>query len=195
MNNSPKKVQIMENIKFKKPLIPLATFEERELKLGEYEEIKIDTEDHATVMLRFEDDIKGVLMVAQVCPGRKQRIEWEIIGLEKSISWHGEEPNKLWIGYRSRPNEILVKDPSLMSPDSRVFANFAGGLTEGYGDSWKNIMSRIYSYIKTEGNKKNMIPDFPTFEEGCRIMIITEAILKSAKENRWVDIDWSKYQL
>jgi predicted dehydrogenase len=133
------------------------------------------------------------MMAAQVCPGRKQRIEWEIIGQDESISWHGEEPNQLWVGHRNKPNEILIKDPNLMSPNSRGFCAFSGGLTEGYGDSWKNIMSRIYNYIRNDGNTKNITPDFPTFEEGYRIMVIIDAILKSVEENRWVDIDWTKY--
>ncbi len=175
----------------KKPKVKITTFEERDLKPGEYEEIVVDTEDHATVMFKFEDGIKGILMAAQVCPGRKQRIEWEIIGLKKSISWHGEEPNKLWIGYREKPNEILFKDPNLMSENSRKFSSFSGGLTEGYGDSWKNIMSRIYNYIRIDGNKNNITPDFPTFKDGYIIMLEIDAILRSVEQNRWVDIDWS----
>jgi predicted dehydrogenase len=132
-------------------------------------------------------------MASQVCPGRKQRIEWEIIGLEKSIAWNGEDPEKLWIGYRSKPNEIFMKDPNLMQENSRGFANSSAGLAEGYLDSWKNIMSRIYEYIRIDGNKKNIAPDFPTFKDGYNIMLIIEAILESAEQNRWVDIDWSKY--
>lgn len=176
--------------KRKKPIGHLATFEEKELKEGEYEEIVVDTEDHATVMLKFEDGIKGVLMVAQVCPGRKQRLEWEISGFNKSLAWQNEEPEKLWIGYRTKPNENYMKDPGLMSEYSRTFASSSAGLSEGYLDSWKNIMSRIYSYIIDSGNKKDVTPDFPTFEEGYKIMIIIDAILKSAEQNKWVDINW-----
>jgi predicted dehydrogenase len=177
----------------KKPFVLYATAQERELKPGEYEDIIVDTEDHATVMFKFEDGIKGVMMASQVCPGRKQRVEWEIIGLEKSISWNGEDPDKLWIGYRSKPNEIFMKDPNLMQENSKGLANTSAGLAEGYLDAWKNIMSRIYEYIRNDGNKKNILPDFPTFKDGYNIMLIIEAILESAKENKWVDIDWPEY--
>ncbi|MCL4377243.1 MAG: Gfo/Idh/MocA family oxidoreductase [Actinobacteria bacterium] len=175
----------------KKPMVRLKTAQEIELKAGEYEEIKVDTEDHATIMFKFEGGIKGVLIAAQICPGRKQRIEWEITGVEKSVFWEGEEPNKLWIGYRNRPNEIFMKDPNLMSANTRELSSFSAGLAEGYGDSWKNIISSIYNYIKIEGNKKNLKPDFPTFEEGYKIMTIIDAIIKSVEENKWIDIDWS----
>jgi len=176
--------------KRKKPLVSLATFEEKELKKGEYEEVVVDTEDHATIMLKFENGIKGVLIVAQVCPGRKQRLEWEISGLNKSLAWQNEEPEKLWVGYRTKPNENYMKEPSIMSECSRTFVNSAAGLSEGYFDTWKNIMSRIYDRIKAGVQKGSSPPDFPTFQEGYNIMIIIDAILKSAEENVWVDIDW-----
>ena len=176
----------------KKPFKSYLTAEVIDLKPGQYEEITVDTEDHATVMFKFEDGIKGIMMASQVCPGRKQRIEWEIIGLEKSIAWHGEEPGKLWIGHRDKPNEIFLKDPNIMLENSKGFCNTSTGLAEGYLDSWKNIMSRIYEYIRIDGNKKKIIPDFPTFENGYHIMIIIEATLESAKQNKWVDIDWAK---
>lgn len=172
----------------KKPLIEIPTYSEQELKPGEYEELKIDTEDHVTIMFKFEDGIKGVMIAAQVCPGRKNRIEWEIHGTGGSLSWHGEEPNQLWIGYRNKPNEIFVKEANLLSPGAREFTFYPGGLTEGYGDSWRGIFTRIYNYVKNEGHKKNIKPDFPTFEEGYRIMVVIDAVLKSIKENRWVDV-------
>jgi predicted dehydrogenase len=173
----------------KKPLIEIPTFSEQVLKEGEYEEIKVDTEDHATVLFKFEDGIKGVMIASQVCPGRKNRIEWEVSGSEKSISWNGEEPNQLWIGNRSKPNELRMKDPNLMNENARDYVNYPAGLPEGYGDAWKNIFSKIYNYIRAEGNKKNIKPDFPTFKEGYDMMLIIDAILKSVELGEWVDIN------
>ena len=31
-------------------------------------------------------------------------------------------------------------------------------------------------------------PDFPTFIDGHNVILVNEAILKSAKENRWIDV-------
>ena len=173
----------------KKPLIEIPTFSQQKLKPGEYEDIKVDTEDHATVMFRFEDGTKGVMTVCQVCPGRKNRIEWEISGSEKSIAWHGEEPNQLWIGNRNEPNKVLMKDFNLLSPNARSYSFYPGGLTEGYGDSWKAIFSKIYNYIKDDSFKKGIKPDFPTFKEGYEMMLIIDSIIESIMENRWVDIN------
>ncbi|MCP4626569.1 MAG: Gfo/Idh/MocA family oxidoreductase [bacterium] len=177
----------------KKPLIDIPTFSKVELKPGEYEEINVDTEDHATVMFKFEDGAKGVMIVFQLNPGRKNRIEWEICGSEKSLSWNGEEANQLWVGSRTEPNRLLMKDGSLMHPDAAKYASYPGGLLEGYGESWKNIFVEIYEYLKTDGLKKGTQPPFPTFKEGYKIQMIIDGILESIESNQWVDIDWEAF--
>lgn len=172
----------------KKPTITIPTHSERELMPGEYKNIKVDTEDHATIMFRFEDGIKGVLIAAQVCPGRKQRIEWEINGSERSLAWCGEEPNVLWIGERSKSNGILIKDVNLMEKNARQYVHYPGGLAEGYPDSWKNIFMKIYQYIASGSLEKNIRPDFPTFEEGLELQILIDSVLESGEKNEWIDI-------
>lgn len=177
----------------KKPLIDMPTFSEQELKPGEYEELNVDTEDHATVMFKFEGGAKGVMVVFQLNVGRKNRIEWEICGSEKSLSWNGEEANQLWIGSRTESNRLLMKDGSLMHPDTARYASYPGGLLEGYGESWKNIFTDIYRYLKEDGPQKGTQPAFPTFKEGYKIQMIIDAILESIDRNQWVDINWETF--
>lgn len=177
----------------KKPTIEIPTFSEQELKPGEYEELIVDTEDHATILMKFEGGAKGVFIASQVCPGRKNILEWEINGSEKSIAWQQEDPNQLWIGNRSKPNEILMRDPSLLSDKVRQYAPSPGGLAEGYVDSWKNILGKLYDYIRKEGHLKDLKPEYPTFEEGYRNMIVIDSVLQSIEKDKWIDIDWEDF--
>ena len=172
----------------KKPLIKIPTHSQKELKPGEYKKIKVDTEDHATIMFNFEDGIKGILIAAQVCPGRKQFIEWEINASEKSISWNGEEPNKLWIGHRSGSNLVMLKDPNVLYAGAREYANYPVGLTEGYPDSWKNLFMAVYRYINSYKRDNPDKPAFPTFEEGYRIQVLIDVILESINKNSWIEV-------
>ncbi len=174
----------------KKPLIEIPTHSEIELRPDQYEEIKIDTEDHATIMFNYEDGIKGVLIAAQVCPGRKQFIEWEINASEKSLGWNGEEPNSLWIGERSSSNKILMKDPNVLYENAREYANYSVGLAEGYPDSWKNLLMAVYKYIQDYNPANPAKPVFPTFEDGYRIQTLIDAILESAATNKWVKVNY-----
>ena len=57
--------------------------------------MKISTDDYASVLLRFEGGLRGVLTVSQVSAGRKNRMWFEIDGSEGSLAWNAEQPNEL----------------------------------------------------------------------------------------------------
>jgi predicted dehydrogenase len=171
----------------KKPTQPVETFTGKLQTNQEYVEQPINTEDYATVMLRYSNGARGVMTVAQVCAGRKNRLYYEIDGAQSAIVWDGERPNELWINHRERPNELLLKDPALLSPDARQFASYPGGHNEGFPDTFKQLYRAIYRYI--EAGDFNAQPDFPTFVDGHRALRVGEAIFASAKEGRWVNID------
>lgn len=114
----------------------------------------------------------------------------EINGSRASLAWDGERPNELWIGHRDRPNEILIKDPNLMDESVRQYARYPGGHAEGFPDSHSHtaINRAIYDYIRAGGRASGHEPTFPTFTDGHRENIIGDSILRSARENRWIDV-------
>ncbi len=171
----------------KKPTRPVETFTGKLQTAVEYVEQPIHTEDYATVLLRYSNGARGVMTVAQVCAGRKNRLYYEINGAKSALVWDGERPNELWINHRERANELLLKDPALLSPEARQLASYPGGHNEGFPDSFKQLYRTIYRYIET--GDFNAPRDFPTFEDGHRALRVGEAIFRSAKEGRWVEVD------
>lgn len=174
----------------KKPRKILSTQSEAKTQIKDHEIIQVDTEDHVSIMFRFEDNIKGTLIASQTCPGRKQRIFWEINGSEKSLCWNGEEPNTLWVGNRSGLNGKLFKDPNFLYEDAARYSNYPVGLAEGYPDSWKNLFSSIYNHIGGLSNGKEADPDFPTFEDGYRIQVLIDSVIESVQRERWVEVKY-----
>ena len=170
----------------RKPTRQVETFTGKLQTSTEYVEQPIHTEDYATVMLRYSSGARGVMTVAQVCAGRKNRLSYEIDGAKSALAWDGERPNELWIGHRDRPNELLLKDPALLAPEARQFASYPGGHNEGFPDTFKQLYHAIYRYIAA--GDFNAEPDFPTFEDGHRALRVGEAVYRSAKQGRWVDI-------
>ena len=69
----------------------------------------ITTDDYASVLLHFENELRGVMSVSQVSAGRKARLWFEIDGTEASLAWNSESPNDLWIGQRDEANGMLPK--------------------------------------------------------------------------------------
>jgi len=169
-----------------KPARPMETFTGTLQTAMESVEQPIHTEDYATVLIRYSGGARGVMTVSQVSAGRKNRLVYEIDGSNSSIAWDGERPNELWIGHRDRANEHLLKDPSLLLPEGRSLASYPGGHNEGFPDTFKQLYSAIYRYLAA-GNF-NARPDFPTFEDGHRALRVGEAILRSARESRWVNV-------
>lgn len=172
----------------KKPAKPVETYTGKLLTPEDYVDQPIYTEDYASILLHYENDVRGVVTVAQVCAGRKNRLYFEIDGAKSSLSFDSERPNELWIGHRDRPNELLLKDPSLLSPEARAIASYPGGHNEGFPDIFKQLFKKIYDYL-AQGDF-SAPPDFPTFLDGHHEMLVAEAIERSAKEGRWVEVNY-----
>ena len=86
-------------------------------------------------------------------------------------------PNQLMIGHRPEPNQLLIKDPSLMSDASRWTASYPGGHTEGFPDTFKQLQTAVYRYIAA--GDYDAKPDFPTFRDGHNTILVDEAILRA----------------
>jgi predicted dehydrogenase len=130
-----------------KPSGAVETFTGKIQREGEYVEQAVTTEDYATVLFRYTSGARGVMTVSQVSAGRKNRLYYEIDGAQSAVAWDGENPNELWIGHRDRPNELLMKDPALLSPEARQSAGYPGGHAEGFPDIFKNLYRAIYAYL------------------------------------------------
>jgi len=174
----------------KKPLKELETYTVQELKPGDYENVKIDTEDHGTVLLKFSGGAKGVLLACQVCAGRKNMIDFEINGSKRTLAWNGEHPNHMWIGERGKVNGEFIKNPAIMAPDAAKYAGAPCGLGEGYLDTFKSIFSDVYEWMR-EGKKMDEEEvNFPTFLTGHQELSIVDAVLRSHDTGTWVDVEY-----
>ncbi|MEW5869884.1 MAG: Gfo/Idh/MocA family oxidoreductase [Chloroflexota bacterium] len=170
----------------KKPTKPLETFTGKMLTPSDYIDQPIHTEDYATILLHYENGVSGVVTVAQICSGRKNRIFFEINGSKSSLVWDGERPNELWIGHRDQPSQVLLKDPSLLSAEALQTASYPGGHNEGFPDTFKQLYKKVYNYIFAGDFDRQ--PDFPTFADGHYEMQLCEAIERSAREKAWVQV-------
>jgi predicted dehydrogenase len=174
----------------KKPLVEIETYAGKELQPGEYREIPIRTEDYATVLLRFDNGARGAMTVCQVAAGRKNRLYFEIDGSKCAVSWDQERPNEMWVGYREKANEVLIKDPSLLDPEAKRYADYPGGHPEAYPDGPKFFFRNVYSFI-AEGKDPNKDKvDFSTFLDGHHEILICEAILESHRQKAWGEVKY-----
>jgi predicted dehydrogenase len=154
----------------------------------ETDDVPMTTDDYASVLLHFEEDLRGVMTVSQVSAGRKARLWFEIDGSKGSLAWNSESPNTLWIGRRDRACEELPKDPALLSPAARGYAAYPGGHAEGYPDTFVQLFRDFYAYLDA-GDLYARRP-FPTFANGNHELLLCEAIAESAHARAWVPVLW-----
>ncbi len=148
--------------------------------------VRVETEDYASVLLHFDGGARGVYHVSQAVAGRKNRLTIEVAGTEAALAWDSESPESLWIGRRGRPNELLMRDPSLLTPEAAATARYPGGHAEGFPDTFAALCRSIYGWIAARDGSP---PPFPTFADGHREAMLCEAIARSGRGAGWVDLD------
>jgi predicted dehydrogenase len=168
----------------KQPKGSVETFANKLLSADEYIETPVDTEDFGAVVFRMGTRTRGAMTASQVSAGRKNGLSIEIYGTKSSVAWNQERPDELWSGHRDNGNQIFIKDPSLLKPAARAYADLPGGHSEGYDDTFKQVFRRFYSSIAAPG----AVAEYPQFVDGLRQLNILDAELQSHKKHAWVEL-------
>jgi predicted dehydrogenase len=168
----------------KQPKHSVETFANKLLGPGDYIETPVDTEDFGAVIFRMGTRTRGSMTASQVSAGRKNGLSIEIYGTKSSVGWRQERPDELWAGHRNEANQIFIKDPSLLKPAARGFADLPGGHSEGYDDTFKQVFRRFYASIETP----SALPEYPQFIDGLRQLTILNAEMQSHRTRGWVDV-------
>jgi predicted dehydrogenase len=148
--------------------------------------IEIDTEDVATILLRFEGGARGSCAISQLSPGRKNSLTYQIDGAAAAAAWDSEQPEQLWIGHRDQPNELLLRNPALMNAAGRTAARLPGGHVEGFADTFGAAFRAIYADVSA-GAPTSTRP-YANFADGHEEMLVGDAVLESSRTGRWVDV-------
>jgi len=172
----------------KQPKHSIETFANKLLGPEDYVETPVDTEDFGAVIFRMDGRMgtrtRGSMTASQVSAGRKNRLSIEIYGTRSSVAWDQERPDELWAGHRDAGNQIFIKDPSLLKPAARAFADLPGGHSEGYDDTFKQVFRRFYASI----GAPNSAPEYPQFVDGLRQLTILNSEIESNRSRGWVDV-------
>lgn len=167
-----------------RPKGPVETFSSAE---GTTETVAVDTDDASAIMIRYEGGAKGVLTTSQINIGRKNSLVWDVAGSKASAAWNSETPDHLFVGHRDAANQVLMRDFTLMNETGTKAASLPPGHVEGFADSFFNFFQAVYTDICAGGRGSDST--WATFEDGHYEMRFCDAVVKSAQESRWVDLD------
>jgi predicted dehydrogenase len=168
----------------KEPKHAIESFANKLLGPEDHIERPVDTEDYGAVIFHMGARTRGSVVASQAAGGRKNRLSIEVYGTKCSAAWNQERPNELWIGHRETGNQLLLKDPALLKPEARSYADLPGGHTEGYDDTTKQMFRRYYAAIGAPG----ISPEYPQFVDGLRQLTILKAELDSHRTRGWIEV-------
>src|ERR1700728_3621844 len=178
----------------KQPKHSVETFANKLLSAEDYVETAVDTEDFGAVIFRMGARARGSVTASQVSAGRKNRLSIEIYGTRSSLAWNQERPDELWAGHRDTANQTFVKDPALLKPEARSYADLPGGHSEGYDDTFKQVFRRFYASIGESSvsgaaiGKQGRAFEYPQFVDGLRQLPILYAAIESNRTRSWADV-------
>jgi predicted dehydrogenase len=141
---------------------------------GHGETRAVGTEDAAIVQFETDHGAVGSTVISQISAGRKNRL-W--------LKFCQEEPESLWVGRREAVT-LVKRDPEHLSAAAQRYAVVPAGHPQGYADCFDAFVAEVYDAVANGETADGL----PVFADGLRAARLTDAVLRSAREERWVDV-------
>lgn len=151
-------------------------------------------DDNAQMLLRFKEkdgvSAKGSLWASQVAVGHENGLSLVIVGTKGGLSWHQEDPNKLWFTRIGEPKQLLTRAGAGGLEAANRVTRVPAGHPEGYLEGFATIYAEAADLI-TAIDEGSTPPDglgVVTIEDGIAGMAFIEACVTSSKS----DGAWTK---
>ncbi len=149
-------------------------------------------EDDVNVLLRFEKGAKGILHASQIAIGEENGLAIWVYGNKKSLEWHQEHPNYLYVKRPDGPVEIWRRGNDYIaakSPAAGRATRLPFGHPEAFIEAFANVYCNVADTLRARiagVEPDELATDFPTVQDGLRGMLFIETVLKSSKSSeKW----------
>lgn len=154
-------------------------------------------DDDGSVLLRFNDGAKGVLMASQISAGEENAVRIRVYGEKGGLEWANEDPNNLIVKMLDQPRQLYRTGNAYMSPytlssfathNTRIPAGHPEGLLESFANIYRNFALTVSA--KREGRTPTPEElDFPTVADGVRGMAFIDTVVKNNEGSE----KWTKF--
>lgn len=149
--------------------------------------VNVTTEDAASLLFETDRGATGNVMVSQASRGRKNRLWIELDGEHSSYAFDQENPDRLEVG--TTEGTLIVPKGVETSHDAHAvgpYITVPSGHPQGYQDSFSLLMGEMISAVRG-----NHVAGLPTFADGVRAALITDAVVASSLAGEWTEVDIS----
>jgi len=144
---------------------------------------RVTTEDTAVATFRTANGVVANTVISQVAAGRKNRLWFELDGSAGSAVFDQENPESVWLGGEDG-STVLNRGEGRVSHDQARLNRAPAGHPMGYLDAFAAFVADTYAVIGGAAPE-----GLPTFADGVRSAIIVDAVLTSAADSTWKEID------
>lgn len=150
-------------------------------------------DDDASVLLRFDNGARGVLMASQVRIGAENDLRLHVSGSLGSLAWRQEEPNQLLHARLDGPPQVYTRgSPGLCEAAQRA-TRLPTGHPEGFIEAFANVYLGVAADIRAclAGSVASVLEaDYPHVEDGARgVRFIEATIASSSSAEKWLRLN------
>ncbi|WP_413698534.1 Gfo/Idh/MocA family protein [Psychromonas sp. KJ10-10] len=151
-------------------------------------------DDNVNAMLRFEDNVKGLLWASQVAPGNENGLRIRIYGEKAGIEWEQENPNHLLFSPLGEATQIITRAGNAYQ-GSADLVRTPGGHPEGYLEGFANIYFEVADLITANltGESATQLQStslLPGTKDGVQGLRFIEAVIDSStQDGKWVSVE------
>jgi predicted dehydrogenase len=142
-------------------------------------------DDDCTVLLRYENGARGVLLASQIEVGEMNGLRIRLYGEKGGLLWKQEAPNTLTLHTIDGRTEILHAGGSQLGPDAASRTRTPTGHPEGYLEAFANIYRDFAAVLRGEA-----APLLPGIEDALRGMTFVDTAVSASKAGAgWVSLN------
>ncbi len=166
----------------------LKTVHPRRMGTDGHREVEVDGQEIAHLLVRFRTGCRGLLAVSQASAGRRYDYTIEVDGTRQALAWRAPDSNELWIGHRGAPNQIVVRDPALLTDRARAYIGYSAAFREGFAETFRQFVAHVYEAIAAIEPPPPTDAVYPSFHDGVAALCVHAAALASSRSGRWEEV-------
>lgn len=133
-------------------------------------------DDDCTVLLRFENGARGVLLASQIEVGEMNGLRIRLYGEKGGLVWKQEVPNTLTLHTLDGRSEVIHAGGAQLGPDAASRTRTPTGHPEGYLEAFANIYRDFAAVLRGEA-----APLLPGIEDALRGMTFVDTAVTASK--------------
>ena len=144
----------------------------------------VTNDDHAQIMCRFANGVRGHIYSSRVATGRKMGYAYEIHGTKGAIRFDQEDQNTLWFYKAEGPEAERGFRKILIGPAHPDYEPFCQG--PGHGTGYQDqIIIEAKDFLEAIASGESR---WPSFRDGLSVAEVIEAAQLSAQRGAWTPV-------